>query len=150
MADAAEFVKIIKKAAAEAVSAEKPVYICFGKVTEVSPLKILVEQKMTLGAAQLILSQHLTDYECEMTVDDCTEDHAETHSHKLNLSLDGDDDIKDSIELKGTIGEAELTHRHKFSGRKSFIVHNGLAVGDEVILLRQQGGQKFLVWDRIA
>ena len=110
MADAAEFVKIIKKAAAEAVNAEKPVNICFGKVTGVSPLKILVEQKMTLGAAQLILSRHLTDYKCEVTAESCTEDH---------LSL-----------------------------RKSVIVHNGLAVGDEVILLRQQGGQKFLVWDR--
>ena len=149
MADAAEFVKIIKKAAAEAVSAEKPVYICFGKVTEVSPLKILVEQKMTLGAAQLILSQHLTDYECEMTVEDCTEDHTAAHSHKLELLLEGDD-IKDGVELKGTARETELTHCHRITGRKSFIVHNGLAVGDEVILLRQQGGQKFLVWDRIV
>ncbi|MDE6724823.1 MAG: DUF2577 domain-containing protein [Ruminiclostridium sp.] len=150
MADAAELVKIIKKAATEAVNAEKPVLVCFGKVTEVAPLKILVEQKMTLGAAQLILSRHLTDYECEMTVEDCTENHTATHSHKLDLLLDGDGDIKDGVELKGTAGETELTHCHKITGRKSFIVHNGLAVGDEVILLRQQGGQKFLVWDRIV
>lgn len=152
MADAAELVKIIKKAATEAVNAEKPVWVCFGKVTEVAPLKILVEQKMTLGAAQLILSRHLTDYECEMTVEDCTENHTAAHSHKLELSLEGDDDnnIKDGIELGGTTMEIELTHCHKITGRKSFIVHNGLAVGDEVILLRQQGGQKFLVWDRIV
>ena len=150
MADAAEFVKIIKKAATEAVNAEKPVRICFGKVTEVAPLKILVEQKMTLVAAQLILSRHLTDHRCEMTIDDYTEDHTEIHSHNLDLSLEGDDEIKDIIEPKGTVGEAELTHCHKITGRKGFIVHNGLAVGDEVILLRQQGGQKFLVWDRTA
>jgi hypothetical protein len=44
--------KTIKKAAVEATKAEKPVEICFGKVTSASPLKILVDQKMTLGAAQ--------------------------------------------------------------------------------------------------
>lgn len=149
MADAAELVKIIKKAAAEAVNAEKPVRVCFGKVTGVSPLKILVEQKMTLGAAQLILSRHLTDYECEMTVEDCTENHTSAHTHKLVLSLEGDDDIKDSTQLKGTAEETRLTHCHKITGRKSVVVHNGLAVGDEVILLRQQGGQKFIVWDKV-
>lgn len=33
---------------------------------------------------------------------------------------------------------------------KEVTVHNGLAVGDEVILLRQRGGQKFIVWDRVG
>lgn len=146
MADAAELVKIIKKAAAEAVNAEKPVEVCFGRVTRVSPLKILVEQKMTLGAAQLILSRHLTDFECEITVEDFTENHTAGHTHGLELSLSGGDDD----DINGTVGETRLSHCHKISGRKSLIVHNGLAVGDEVILLRQQGGQKFLVWDRIV
>ena len=29
-------------------------------------------------------------------------------------------------------------------------IHNGLVVGDKVILIRQQGGQKFVVLDRIG
>ena len=33
---------------------------------------------------------------------------------------------------------------------KKIIIHNGLAVGDEVILIRQQEGQKFIVVDRIG
>lgn len=29
-------------------------------------------------------------------------------------------------------------------------IHNSLAVGDEVILMRQQGGQKFIVLDKVG
>lgn len=36
------------------------------------------------------------------------------------------------------------------SGNEKITVHNGLVVGDEVILLRQQGGQKYIVMDRIG
>ncbi|MDE7299468.1 MAG: DUF2577 domain-containing protein, partial [Lachnospiraceae bacterium] len=40
---------------------------------------------------------------------------------------------------------------HIPAGKRMLItVHNGLAVGDEVILLRQQGGQKYIVWDKIG
>lgn len=42
------------------------------------------------------------------------------------------------------------THTHKITGKKKITVHNGLVVGDEVILIRQQEGQKFIVWDRIG
>lgn len=89
MPDAIELTKSIKRAALEAVNASKPVEICFGKVTSASPLKILVEQKLLLGKAQLVLAQKVT-------------------------------------------------------------ADNGLVVGDEVILFRQQGGQKYIVVDRIG
>jgi len=35
-----------------------------------------------------------------------------------------------------------------FKGRKKFIIHNNLSVGEKVVLLRMQGGQKFIVLDR--
>ena len=40
-------------------------------------------------------------------------------------------------------------HTHGYTGRKSFTVHNALTVGEKVILIRLQGGQKFLVIDRL-
>lgn len=40
-------------------------------------------------------------------------------------------------------------HSHAVKGNKKITVHNGLAVGDQVLLLRQQGGQKYIVWDRL-
>jgi hypothetical protein len=75
----------------------------FGKVTSVKPLKIMVEQKLTLGASQLVLSRNVTDFQTTATI------------------------------------KGENT---------TITVHNGLAVGDKVILIRQQGGQKFIVTDR--
>ena len=66
--DATELTKAIKKAASKAVKAEKPVEVCFGKVTSASPLQILVDQKFTLGAAQLVLTRNVTDFTTNVTV----------------------------------------------------------------------------------
>ena len=102
MADAVEFVKLVKKAAVEAYEATKPVQVCFGKI-KASPIEIIVDQKLTLGKSQLVLAREVTDYTTEVTVD----------------------------------GE-----------KKKITIHNGLVVGNEVILLRQQDGQKYIVVDR--
>lgn len=127
MADAVELMKTIKKAAVEATKAEKPVEICFGKVTSASPLKILVDQKMTLGAAQLVLARNVTNFQTEVTVDWTTEN-----------------------KSGGSGYDSYASHNHAIKGRKKITVHNGLVVGDEVILLRQQQGQKYIVVDRIG
>jgi len=127
LANAAELTKAVKKAALQAEQAKKPVEICFGKVTGVSPLKILVDQKMTLGKAQLVLTRSVTDFTTEVTVDWVTENKS------------------------GGSGDSSFaSHNHAVTGRKKITVHNGLVVGDEVILFRQQGGQKYLVVDRIG
>ena len=131
MPNAAELTKVIKRAAVEAVDASKPVQICFGKVTGVSPLKILVEQKLTLGEAQLVLTRSVT-------------------AHKIEV---GGGNIQD-FYYTGSAPESgalpvEPPHLHAV-GRIQITVDNGLAVGDEVILLRQQGGQKYIVVDKIG
>ncbi len=137
MPDAVELVKTIKRAALDAVNASKPVAVCFGKVTSTSPLKILVEQKMTLGAAQLILCQNVTEHTMEMTVNHYTENETE-HTHT----------VQDTYTGGGS--SSPTKHLHAYRGTKKFTMHNGLVVGDEVILLRQQGGQKYIVVDKIG
>lgn len=136
MPDAVELTKAIKRAAVEAVNASKPVEVCFGKVTSASPLKILVEQKMTLGEAQLVLCRNVTEYTVEMTVDHYTENET-AHTHA----------VQDTYTGGGS--SSPTKHLHAYRGRKKFTVHNGLVVGDEVLLIRQQGGQKYIVVDRI-
>lgn len=127
MPDAVQFVKTMKKAAVEAVEATKPVYIYFGEVLSVSPLKINVEQKMILGEAQLILSRNVTDFKTTITVNWSTENKS------------------------GGSGDSSFaSHNHGITGKKEITVHNGLVVGDAVILIRQQEGQKFIVWDRVG
>lgn len=57
MLNANDLLVAIKKAAIDAVNASQPSDFCFGKVTSDNPLKILVEQKMTLGKAQLVMTE---------------------------------------------------------------------------------------------
>lgn len=96
----------MKRTALEAVEASKPTSIVFGKVTSTSPLKINVDQKMTLGKAQLVLARNVTD-------------------HKVYISSE------------------------EFTGKRLFTIYNGLVVGDEVIMIQVQGGQKYIVVDRV-
>ena len=131
LADSVGFVNMIKRVALAAVKASKPVEICFGRVVGISPLKISVEQKMSLGEKQLVLSRHVTDYE--------------TVVNGGNIQ---------NYYYTGTEPDTELhpvspQHVHAV-GNIPITIHNGLVVGDEVMILRQQGGQKYIVWDKIG
>lgn len=127
MLDANDLLNVIKKAANEANEASQPSDFCFGKVTSANPLKILVEQKMTLSAAQLILTRNVTDYKTNVTISWATG------------TKNGENE-----ELPFS------SHSHSLSGTKEMTIHNALRVGDEVILLKKKGGQKYLVIDRVV
>lgn len=128
MADAATLVTLIKRISNEARDAEKPVEICFGKVQSISPLQILVDQKLLLEAEQLVLARNVTEYQIDIT----------TLSWLTENRSGGGGDA------------AFASHNHDIVGRKSIIVHNALIVGDEVILIREQGGQRYIVIDRVG
>lgn len=127
MLDAHDLLNIVKKAALEAVNASQPSDFCYGKVIGTNPLKILVEQKMTLGAAQLVLTRNVTDFKTQVTVDWQTE-----------------------TKSGGSGDSSFASHTHSVSGQKEITIHNALQVGDEVILLKKKGGQKYLVLDRVV
>ena len=92
MPDAAGLLKTIKKAAVDAVEANKPVNLCFGIVTNTSPLKINVEQKMELGEAQLLLSRNVTDYTMKLEASMETEPAESAHSHTFQGRTEWDRD----------------------------------------------------------
>lgn len=46
------------------------------------------------------------------------------------------------------VTEVAEAHSHEYKGRKKFTIHNALKVGDTVILVKMQGGQKYIVWDK--
>ncbi len=144
MADANELVKAMKKAARDEREASKPVNVFFGKVQSADPLKINVEQKMVLGESQLVLSRNVTDYALPITINWLTESALGAHSHTVS----GTDSNGDNIDL--LTGGCDTAHNHKITGKKSITVHGALVPGDEVILVRQQEGQKFVVIDRIG
>lgn len=131
MADANELVETLKRAAVEAMEAKKPVNVYFGEVVSAAPLKINVEQKMVLGKKQLILSRNVTNFKTSIT-----------GGNIKNYYYTG------STTDSGT-APVSPSHVHAV-GKIEITVHNGLVVGDEVILIRQQEGQKFIVLDRIG
>ena len=129
MADYTPLLTVMKQSAKETGDALKPVQVCFGTVVSESPLKIRVEQKITLGKAQLVLTRNVSDYDTELTVNEW-----------------------ETKEVSGGSGESSFaSHNHGFdSTKKRTTIHNALKAGEEVVLLRQQGGQKYIVLDRVV
>ena len=52
-------------------------------------------------------------------------------------------------ELKITVDMTTDDDEHNVSGEQTITVHNGLKAGEKVVLIKQKGGQKFIVLDRI-
>lgn len=126
--DINQLVKLVKRAAVEAVQASSPTGVEYGFVTSASPLEITVDQKKILTEAQLILTDAVRDYAVEMTT------LPEFH---------------ETEETSGGSGDAAFaSHKHKYQGRKKWKVHNALKTGEKVILLRCDGGQQYVVMDR--
>ena len=65
-------VEVVKRAAVEAVEAQKPVHLLFGQVISASPLKIQVDQKSIYTEKMLVLTRNVTDFEVDMTVSHVT------------------------------------------------------------------------------
>ena len=99
------FLAKVKRAAAETVAAGKPFAFCLGRVAGTEPLRVQVDQKLTLSAPQLILTNAVRDY----------------------------------------IVRVEITSE----GEKELFVHMALKEGEQVLLLRCDGGQKYIILDRL-
>lgn len=127
MADYNDLVKTFKQIALGAVDSQVPCAVMFGTVVSESPLKIKIDQKITLSSTQLVLCRNVTDYKTDMTVDHLTEKRA-----------------------GGTQYALFEQHDHEYKGRKEFLVHHKLLSGDTVLLLRVSGGQKYVVVDRVV
>ncbi|KYG89147.1 hypothetical protein A0U40_13225 [[Bacillus] sp. KCTC 13219] len=120
-----DIVKVLRRVVLDAVNAQKPANIVYGTVVSVTPLKVQVDQKLILEREHLKLTRAVMDYEVDMTVDHLTENRA------------------------GGSGEAAFaSHNHEYKGRKKFLIHNGLIVGDKVTMIRAHGGQQYIIIDK--
>lgn len=122
MRNANDLVKLLKESSIAAVENGKPLAVVFGNVTSDEPIEITIEQKLILSDTQLIIPKHLTDHTVIMTVD---------HQTEVTVTEEG-------------------SHSHQYIGEKEFKVNNALKQGENVILLRMQGGQKYYVLDRLV
>ena len=104
----------------------KPTDIRYGTVVSTSPLKVQISAELTLPQSVLVVPRSLTDY-------------------TVNVSMNWN-----TGNSSGGAGESAFaSHSHSVSGTKSITIHNGLKVGDKVLLLRQQGGQSYIILDKI-
>lgn len=119
---------VIRRVAVNAVNAGNPSDYCIGTVISTNPLSIqLNQQEEALSEDFLILTDLVRDFTVDITVSHQTENRA------------------------GGSGDPSFaSHNHDYTGRKKIIVHNGLSVGEAVILIRQAGGQEFIVLSRVS
>lgn len=114
-------IQLIKRAAVEAVEADKPCDYRIGTVISASPLKIKVSQTLEIEENFLDLSRNVTDFKIKISMNAQNVYHT-THSNPSTTWID----------------EQEIT------------VHNALKKGDKVLMLRKAGGQKYAVIDRVV
>ena len=99
--------------------------IVIGEVISTSPYQIQVDPKIIIPESNLVFTKNTTDWTAEISVDHVTENRA------------------------GGVGAAEYqSHNHDYVGRKKFLIHNSLQVGDKAILIQESGGQRYIVLDR--
>lgn len=123
-----DLLSIIKQISVNAIMEGKPVDIQYGTVESAEPLVIRTNQKLLLEAEDLVLSNMVQDHTVDMTVSHQTEE----------------------IELIENRSTDYKKHRHEYKGRKKITLHYGLKAGEKVLLLREQGGQKFFIVDRVS
>lgn len=118
---------LIRAMVAQTTAAGKPSDLVFGAVTSDDPLEIKIDDKRTLDADFIMLSDMVRDYDVDISVAHMTETKG------------------------GGSGDASYeSHAHAYRGRKKIKVHNKLKKGEKVIMLRQAGGQLFYVLCRVA
>lgn len=118
--------QLLQEIAKQTMDASKPSDYLIGVVETVSPLSIRVDQKDLISEDFLVLTDLVRDYNVDITVNHTTENRA------------------------GGGGYAEFaSHNHDYTGRKKITVHNGLNIGESVLLIQQAGGQEFIVLSRI-
>ena len=130
-----DMVQLVKKAAVEAVEAAKPVQFLFGQVISASPLKIQVDQKSIYTEKMLVLTRNVTEHEIDISIS--AQSVVISHGHP----------VTDTYTGGGTA--QEINHNHPIKGRKKIKIHNGLVVGDWVVMARIQKGKKYVVLVRI-
>ena len=118
----ATLIESIKTIVGEYIDATDQCTFLYGTVMSASPLSIYINEKLTIAEDFLVKTRNVTDYELEI-------------------------DIEDKNTWKTETADA---HTHEIKGKKKLKVLNALKSGEKVILVRQQGGQKYLVLDRIG
>lgn len=121
-----KILNLFKEIASNTINSAVPVSILIGSVTQVNPLVISLGANLPIPEERIVLTKNTCEWTMEMSVDHITENRS------------------------GGGGYAEFaSHNHEYKGRKKYLVHNQLQVGDKVLLIQETGGQRYIALDRL-
>lgn len=139
--DYGAFVELMKEAAIGATASTKPFSFSLGLVLSANPLKIQVDQKLTLGEQQLLLTNAVRDYYVKLTTCGESEGQPDKAPHKTEKTF--------RTQVAPEDYGAFDSHDHEYKGDKWFKVNLALKANETVLLIRLDGGQKYIILDRL-
>ncbi len=104
--------------------------IVFGQVMGCDPLQIKVGEKLILDEELLILTHAVREQKINIE-----------HTHSYT------DSTKDNAYNKTTTTASSVLSNTNFT---EYVLVPALQIGEEVILIRMEGGQQFIVLDRVV
>lgn len=131
----------MKEAAIGAMGSMNPFSFSLGLVLSAKPLRVLVDQKLTLGEKQLLLTNAVRDYYVKLTTCGESEGQADGTAHKTEKTFR----VATAPEDYGAFD----SHDHEYKGDKWFKVNLALKPNETVLLIRLDGGQKYIILDRL-
>ena len=142
---------LIKEIAVKAINANKPTSMYYGTVISTSPLKVQISSNLILTEEFLIVPMSLTDYTVQVSMNWSTENANIDHTHNVEYTdkytASGDTDNKTTVTKQMN---SNKTHSHSLTGVKEITIYNSLKIGDKVILTQVQGGQEFIINDKVG
>lgn len=123
---------------AQAANAGEPVELTFGTVTSTEPLIVQVGDKLLLSSKSLIVPQSLTTRAVDVSVSWRTDSGDGPNTQHSHSAPNG----------QTTTDGFSPTHTHAVSGKLSMTLHAGFSVGESLLLLKMQGGQRYLILDK--
>lgn len=130
MSSTNQLIDIIKTICNNTANARIDVAVMFGVIKKEKPLEIEVEQRLLLDEDFLVLTSRVTENKINLD-----------HKHKYKDTSDSGEAEKESECAKPEDAKLNI---------KEIIVNHGLKVNDKVLLLRVQGGNKYVVIDKVV
>ena len=118
-------IEIVKESAMQAYRATNPADIVYGTVVSDDPLEIQIDTKMILDESFLILTKNVSKSEIEVDID---------FSGNGLIEIE---ELEQTLLKKMSIIGAKIT------------IHNEIQTGDTVIMQKKQGGQEYVVLDKL-
>lgn len=137
-------IEIMKIAAMDAIENGNPADLKFGTVTSVDPLKVMINNNFILPESLLVVPEHLTDY--SVTTNVGTDEGGSGGGKSVDMRVEGKTLIINTSVATIDDGDTEPVDA---VDERTLTIYNSLNIGDEVVLLRNQGGSSYLILDRI-